>query len=120
MLPRRGPLGTALSKNIAVNQRLADLCTVEGVFFVDPYTSLFGRDDLYQRDGTHLSPKGKEVLSKLMEDAVRRCLRSTRPSMEESPRRYARVTPEKTFAEILKKDIPCTTKTMTKPGNGRV
>ena len=119
MLPRRGPSKVALSKNISINQRLADMCTAEGVFFVNPYASFFGRNDFYLRDGVHLSPKGKAVLSNLVEDAIRRCQRSIRPRVEKTPRQYTRVSPETSFADVLKKGTARDVADVSVPGNGR-
>ena len=96
MIPRRGPSWTALSKNIAINERLADLCTAEGVFFVDPYTRFYKRNDLYQRDGVHLTLKGQAVLCNLITEAVKKSIRCVRPIMVSS-----KVEKGKTFAEAV-------------------
>ena len=113
MLPRRGPSWSALSRNISINQRLADLCTAEGVFFVDPYSRFYGKDDLYQRDGIHLSLKGKAELSNMITDVVKR---TTRANMGLRTFVSSRVSPDSTFAEVLsgKKNVRKETS-----GNGR-
>ena len=107
MLPRRGPKWPALSRNISINERLRDLCTAEGVFFVDPYERFYGKDDLYQRDGTHLSLKGRAVLCNLIADAVKRCIRYVRPIS-----RSSKVEEGKSYAAALTPKLPTTS------GNG--
>ena len=113
MLPRRGPRWPALSRNISINRRLADLCTAEGVFFVDPYSIFYRRDDLYQRDGVHLSLKGKAFLSNMITDAVRRTLRSVRGDAVRNV--SSTVTKDRPFADVLSG-----AERSTKTGNGRV
>ena len=103
VLPRRGPFATARSRNIDINRRLGEMCTAEGVFFVDPFHVFCGRNDLYQRDGVHLSRKGQAVLCNLMRDAVQRTFRSVRPGALVDLRQYARVAPERSFSEVVRK-----------------
>ena len=117
MLPRRGASCITLSKNISINRRLGDLCTAEGVFFVDPYKVFFGQDRLYSRDGVHLSLRGKAVLSNMLADVIRRTRSSVKPEAPK-PRVYAPVTPETTFSEVVKMgQIP--KPKAEKQGNGR-
>ena len=108
MLPRRGPSGQFLSRNIAINRRLADLCVAEGTFFVDPYLHFYGRNDLYQRDGVHLSLKGRAVLSNLLTDTIKRTVASVKPIVISR-----KVSPERSFARVVVGDKKET-------GNGKV
>ena len=70
ILPRKFASGLATSKCIGINQRLERLCAFRGVQFIDPFPWFFGRDDLYLRDGVHLSQKGKAVLGRLLNKSV--------------------------------------------------
>ena len=106
MLPRRGPSRRAHMRNISINRQLSDLCTAEGVFFVDPYHIFYGRDDLYQRDGVHLTLKGKAVLSDLIQDVVERTIRNVRPSMRKDHCKDVHVTPKTTKSKVVKKVAP--------------
>ena len=117
MLPRRGASCTALSKNISINRRLGDLCTAEGVFFVDPYKVFYGQNRLYSWDGVHLSLRGKAVLSNMLAQVIRRTRMSVKPELPR-PRVYTPVTPETTFSEVVKRGTQKDPKA-EKQGNGR-
>ena len=102
MLPRRGPSRIAHLWNQDLNRRLADLCTAEGVFFVDPFNTFIGRNDLLHKDGVHLSFKGKAVLCNMVQDVVQRTLRCVSPGAKVDLRQYAHVTPEKNFSKVVR------------------
>ena len=119
MIPRLNSTRIFLEKNEMVNKRLRDLCTAEGVFFVDPFRHFSGRRDLYRRDGVHLSLKGMATLCNLLEDVVRRTRRSVPPG-KLVPRTYQPVTPETSFTEVVKKGGKPPTPQPKKSGNGRV
>ena len=101
MLPRINSRRLLLERNRMVNERLQDMCTAEGVFFVDPYKHFLGRRDLYRWDGVHLSLKGKAELCNMVAETVRRTRQSVQPGRL-TPRTYAPVTPEATFSEVVK------------------
>ena len=50
------------SKRMAVNGMVERLCKEEDVGYVDLWDSFVGREDMYRRDGLHLSGKGAAVL----------------------------------------------------------
>ena len=59
-----------LSRAIGVNEQLKGVCKDIGVSFVDDWDRVFGRRELYARDGVHLSRKGVDVLSECLERGV--------------------------------------------------
>lgn len=77
ILPRIGASNHALSKVIGINERLEDMCTSTGVWFVDPYNVFYGRHDLYQADGVHLNYRGKAALGDMVNQVLYRITRST-------------------------------------------
>ena len=50
-------------KRMAINALLEQMCEEEGVGFVDLWGYLVGKEDMYMRDGLHLSGKGAAVFS---------------------------------------------------------
>ena len=50
------------SKRMAVNGMVERLCKEEDVGYVDLWDSFVGREDMYGRDGLHLSGKGQQFL----------------------------------------------------------
>ena len=50
-------------KRMAINALLEQMCEEEGVGFVDLWGYFIGKEDMFMRDGLHLSGKGTEVLS---------------------------------------------------------
>ena len=58
------------SKRMAVNGMVERLCTEEDVGYVDLWDSFVGREDMYGRDGLHLSGKGSAVLAEGLSGAV--------------------------------------------------
>ena len=50
------------SKRMAVNGMVERLCKEEDVGYVDLWESFVGREDMYGRDGLHLSGKGQQCL----------------------------------------------------------
>ena len=50
------------SKRMAVNGMVERLCKEEDVGYVDLWDSFVGREDMYRRDGLHLSGKGQQFL----------------------------------------------------------
>ena len=51
------------SKRMAVNGMVEWLCKEEDVGYVDMWDSFVGNEELYFRDGLHLSGKGDAVLA---------------------------------------------------------
>ena len=58
------------SKRMAVNGMVERLCKEEEVGYVDMWDSFVGNEELYFRDGLHLSGKGAAVLSEGLSGAV--------------------------------------------------
>ena len=58
------------SKRMAVNGMVERLCKEEEVGYVDMWDSFVGKEELYFRDGLHLSGKGAAVLAEGLSGAV--------------------------------------------------
>ena len=58
------------SKRMAVNGMVERLCKEEEVGYVDMWDSFVGNEELYFRDGLHLSGKGAAVLAEGLSRAV--------------------------------------------------
>ena len=50
-------------KRMAINVLVEQMCEEEGVGFVDLWGYFVGKEDMYTRDGLHLSGKGAAVFS---------------------------------------------------------
>ena len=64
------PYTRANSKRMAVNGMVERLCKEEEVGYVDMWDSFVGNEELYFRDGLHLSGKGAAVLAEGLSGAV--------------------------------------------------
>ena len=58
------------SKRMAVNGMVEGLCKEEEVGYVDLWNSFVGKEDMYVRDGLHLSSKGAAVFAEGLSGAV--------------------------------------------------
>ena len=58
------------SKRMAVNGMVERLCKEEDVGYVDLWDSFVGKEDMYARDGLHLSGKGAAVFAEGLSGAV--------------------------------------------------
>ena len=58
------------SKRMAVNGMVKRLCKEEEVGYVDLWDSFVGKEDMYVRDGLHLSGKGAGVFAEGLPGAV--------------------------------------------------
>ena len=65
ILPVMGGMGVAYRncKRMAINVLVEQMCEEEGVGFVDLWGYFVGKEDMYMRDGLHLSGKGAAVFS---------------------------------------------------------
>ena len=65
ILPVMGGRGLAYRncKRMAINVLVEQMCEEEGVGFVDLWGYFVGKEDMYMRDGLHLSGKGAAVFS---------------------------------------------------------
>ena len=58
------------SKRMAINGMVKQLCKEEGVGYVDLWDSFVGKEEMYVRDGLHLSGKGAAVFAEELSGAV--------------------------------------------------
>ena len=58
------------SKRMAINRMMKRLCNEEDVGYVDLWDSFVGKEDMYVRDGLHLSGKGAGVFAEGLSGAV--------------------------------------------------
>ena len=58
------------SKRMAINGMMKRLCKEEDVGYVDLWDSFVGKEDMYVRDGLHLSGKGAAVFAEGLSGAV--------------------------------------------------
>ena len=58
------------SRRMAVNGMVKQLCREEEVGFVDLWDSFVGKEEMYFRDGRHLSGKGAAVFAGGLSGAV--------------------------------------------------
>ena len=58
------------SKRMAVNGILKRICKEEEVGYVDLWDSFVGKEEMYVRDGLHLSGKGAAVFAEVLSGAV--------------------------------------------------
>ena len=56
----------ATYRMLAINALVEQMCEEEGVGFVDLWGYFVGKEDMYMRDGLHLSGKGAAVFSENM------------------------------------------------------
>ena len=54
-----------------MNDRLSKMCRESGVGFVEEWSSFYGRQELYARDGIHFSRRGVRELRECLERVVR-------------------------------------------------
>ena len=89
MLPRSYVSHFALSKAIAINERMKKYCNQKKVEFIDLWGMFVGKRHLFRKDGIHLSEAGQrkfgEILNKECEKVMRSDRIGTRESSEVSP-----------------------------------
>ena len=62
--------GCRNSKRMAVNGMVKRLCKEDEVGYVDLWYSFVGKEEMYVRDGLHLSGKGAAVFAEELSGAV--------------------------------------------------
>lgn len=89
LIPRKYRSRQDYSRALGVNRRLGSLCRTHSIRFVDPWATFFGKDNLFQRDGTHFSSHGARVFARLLNSRLykpvtvgSRDLGGARPSAE--------------------------------------
>ena len=58
------------SKRMAINGMVKRLCKEEDVGYVDLWDSFVGKEEMYARDGLHLSGKGAAIFAEGLSGAV--------------------------------------------------
>ena len=63
IVPRKYRSREGYSRALGVNRRLESLCNTLSISFIVPWETFFGKDNLYQRDGTHFSSHEARVFA---------------------------------------------------------
>ena len=71
ILPRVGSSAEWDARALRMNSEVQDMCEEAGVLFMDGWDMFYGRRELFARDGLHLSRRGMESFSDLLEGFVR-------------------------------------------------
>ena len=58
------------SKRMAINGMMKRICKEDDVGYVDLWDSLVGKEEMYARDGLHLSGKGAAACAEVLSGAV--------------------------------------------------
>ena len=58
VLPRQGVRGWWLSHALDLNERLRRMCGDDGIGFMDEWSRIYGKQELYARDGVRVGRKG--------------------------------------------------------------
>ena len=66
LVPRNYCTREEYSRALGVSRRLKSLCKSYSIRFIDPWATFYGRDNLFQRDGTHFSSHGARVFAQLL------------------------------------------------------
>ena len=89
MLPRSYVSHFALSKAIAINERMKKYCDQKKVEFIDLWGMFVGKRHLFRKDGIHLSEAGQRKFGEILNKECKKVMRSdrigTRESSEVSP-----------------------------------
>ena len=70
ILPKIDAGNVFFSKAFSVNNRVKNLCSQEGIEFIDTWNHFYGERELFQSDGLHLNPAGSARLGRLLNNAV--------------------------------------------------
>ena len=66
LVPRKYRSGEEYSRALGVNRRLESLCKSYSIRFIDPWATFYGRDILFQRNGTYFSSHGVRIFAQLL------------------------------------------------------
>ena len=114
LLPRRYATREHYSKACWLNGRLLNLCKSYSLRYLDLWSSFFGKNDLYWRDGTHFSGKGctlfaeqldSKLFKQLKDHAVHPERDSRVPEVKKKKKRRTR-TRRKKVAKVSKPKPP--------------
>ena len=84
MLPRSYVSHFALSKAIAINERMKKYCDQKKVEFIDLWGMFVGKRHLFRKDGIHLSEAGQRKFGEILNKECEKIMRSDRISTRES------------------------------------
>lgn len=71
ILPRKGVGNEWISRALGVNCRLERYCKSNAISFIDNWEHFYGRNEMYARDGVHLSRAGVVAVANSLEEVVR-------------------------------------------------
>ena len=78
MLPRSYVSHFALSKAIAINERMKKYCDQKKVEFIDLWGMFVGKRHLFRKDGMHLSEAGQRKFGEILNKECKKVMRSDR------------------------------------------
>ena len=78
MLPRSYVSHFALSKAIAINERMKKYCDQKKVEFIDLWGMFVGKRHLFRKDGIHLSEAGQRKFGEILNKECKKVMRSDR------------------------------------------
>ena len=78
MLPRSYVSHFALSKAIAINERMKKYCDQKKVEFIDLWGMFVGKRHLFRKDGIHLSEAGQRKFREILNKECEKVMRSDR------------------------------------------
>ena len=84
MLPRSYVSHFALSKAIAINERMKKYCDQKKVEFIDLWGMFVGKRHLFRKDGIHLSEAGQRKFGEILNKECEKVMRSDRIGTRES------------------------------------
>ena len=71
ILPRIDAVNTFYGKAFSINNRVKNLCSQEGIEFIDTWNDFYGKRELFTSDGLHLNTVGSARLGRLINNSVR-------------------------------------------------
>ena len=71
ILPRIDAGNTFYGKAYSTNNRVKNLCSQEGIEFIDTWNDFYGKRELFTSDGLHLNTVGSAPLGRLFDNTVR-------------------------------------------------
>ena len=88
ILPRRGAPKEFYNRAFSINNRLETLCAKEDIAYVNLWNNFYdlsGQQQLFYKDGLHLSPVGSARLGRLLNEAVIRYRKNLQQPHIDSP-----------------------------------
>ncbi len=69
-IPRLNSNSFTLSRAIGINTRVKQMCTKEGITYIDTWDTFINNRKLYKRDMTHPNKTGTETLARLIHNTI--------------------------------------------------